>query len=208
MPYSLRTGQPVGEQVAKRYQPGPTSGRDRPNISAAQANANRLNPSQVTATTRGLSYRLAVLAYLARRLAVLPIVAQAAKLNNARRLKWEEAMGRNIAFTSEAPATPPTYNQSVKAGGLVFVSGIGPFDVGTGKVRGETIQEQTRQCDDHLARRGGLCRLERRVGEVVSGKSAGAPRSQATRPHCEPEGVNCRYRRGLTAAAITRGASC
>jgi 2-iminobutanoate/2-iminopropanoate deaminase len=28
----------------------------------------------------------------------------------------------------------------------VFVSGTGPFDLGTGKVKGETIQEQTRQC--------------------------------------------------------------
>jgi len=28
----------------------------------------------------------------------------------------------------------------------VFVSGTGPFELGTGKVKGETIQEQTRQC--------------------------------------------------------------
>jgi 2-iminobutanoate/2-iminopropanoate deaminase len=34
----------------------------------------------------------------------------------------------------------------VKAGGLIFVSGTGPFELGTGKIKGETIQEQTRQC--------------------------------------------------------------
>lgn len=34
----------------------------------------------------------------------------------------------------------------MKAAGLVFVSGTGPFDVVTGAVVGETIQEQTRQC--------------------------------------------------------------
>jgi 2-iminobutanoate/2-iminopropanoate deaminase len=60
-------------------------------------------------------------------------------------------MGRNIVFTSEAPAPPATYSQAVKAGGLVFVSGIGPFDVVTGKIRGETIEEQTRQCLTHIA---------------------------------------------------------
>jgi 2-iminobutanoate/2-iminopropanoate deaminase len=34
----------------------------------------------------------------------------------------------------------------VKAAGLVFVSGTGPVDPATGKIEGETIQEQTRQC--------------------------------------------------------------
>jgi 2-iminobutanoate/2-iminopropanoate deaminase len=60
-------------------------------------------------------------------------------------------MGRNIVFTKEAPAPPPTYSQAVKAGGLVFVSGIGPFEAGTGKVLGETIEEQTRQCLRNIA---------------------------------------------------------
>src|SRR6195256_6043710 len=55
-------------------------------------------------------------------------------------------MPRNIVRTSQAPASPPTYSQAVKAAGLVFVSGTGPFDPSTGKIRGETIQEQTRQC--------------------------------------------------------------
>lgn len=55
-------------------------------------------------------------------------------------------MSRQIIRTSDAPAPPPTYSQAVKAAGLVFVSGTGPFDVATGTIKGETIQEQTRQC--------------------------------------------------------------
>ena len=55
-------------------------------------------------------------------------------------------MARQIIRTADAPAAPPTYSQAVKAAGLVFVSGTGPFDVATGAVRGETIQEQTRVC--------------------------------------------------------------
>ena len=50
------------------------------------------------------------------------------------------------AQTATAPAAPPTFSQAVKAAGLVFVSGQGPFDAVTGKVKGETIQEHTRQC--------------------------------------------------------------
>jgi len=60
-------------------------------------------------------------------------------------------MSRKIILANEAPAPPPTYSQAVKAGGLVFVSGIGPFEAGTGKVRGETIEEQTRQCLTNIA---------------------------------------------------------
>jgi 2-iminobutanoate/2-iminopropanoate deaminase len=37
------------------------------------------------------------------------------------------------------------YSQAVVAGGLVFVSGQGPFDPATGAIVGTTIQEQTRQ---------------------------------------------------------------
>ena len=55
-------------------------------------------------------------------------------------------MPRHVVRTTGAPPSPPTYSQAVRAGGLVFVSGTGPFELGTGKVKGETIQEQTRQC--------------------------------------------------------------
>jgi len=55
-------------------------------------------------------------------------------------------LAREIIRTADAPAAPPTYSQAVRAAGLVFVSGIAPQDPATGKVIGETIQEQTRQC--------------------------------------------------------------
>jgi 2-iminobutanoate/2-iminopropanoate deaminase len=55
-------------------------------------------------------------------------------------------MPRHVISTTDAPPAPATYSQAVKAAGLVFVSGTGPFELGTGAVKGETIQEQTRQC--------------------------------------------------------------
>jgi 2-iminobutanoate/2-iminopropanoate deaminase len=55
-------------------------------------------------------------------------------------------MTRDIVRTPNAPPSPPAYSQAVKAAGLVFVSGTGPHDPVTGKIVGDTIQEQTRQC--------------------------------------------------------------
>lgn len=55
-------------------------------------------------------------------------------------------MPKQIIYTEKAPKPPAAYSQAVKAGGLIFVSGQGPFDPATGEVAGETIQEQTRQC--------------------------------------------------------------
>lgn len=55
-------------------------------------------------------------------------------------------MARDIIRTANAPSPPPTYSQAVKAAGLVFVSGTPPLDPVTGKIVGDTIQEQTRQC--------------------------------------------------------------
>jgi 2-iminobutanoate/2-iminopropanoate deaminase len=54
-------------------------------------------------------------------------------------------MPREIIRTTDAPKPPPTYSQAVKAAGLVFVSGTGPYDA-LGTVTGSTIQEQTQQC--------------------------------------------------------------
>jgi 2-iminobutanoate/2-iminopropanoate deaminase len=54
-------------------------------------------------------------------------------------------MSRVIIHTDQAPQSP-AYSQAVKAAGLVFVSGQGPFDPKTGEVVGTTIQEQTAQC--------------------------------------------------------------
>src|SRR5580693_8136583 len=55
-------------------------------------------------------------------------------------------MAREIIRTPNAPSPPPTYSQAVRAAGLVFVSGTGPQHPATGKVVGDTIQEQTGQC--------------------------------------------------------------
>jgi Endoribonuclease L-PSP len=55
-------------------------------------------------------------------------------------------MSRQVIRTNNAPPSPATYSQAVKAAGLIFVSGTGPFELGTGAVKGETIQEQTHQC--------------------------------------------------------------
>ena len=58
-------------------------------------------------------------------------------------------MPREIVNTPDAPGSAAygsfPYSQAVKAAGLVFVSGQGPFDPQTGSVVGETIQDQTRQ---------------------------------------------------------------
>ena len=55
-------------------------------------------------------------------------------------------MSREIIRTTDAPKPPPMYSQAVKAAGLVFVSGTGPFDPISGAITGNTIQEQTEQC--------------------------------------------------------------
>jgi len=55
-------------------------------------------------------------------------------------------MTKQIIHTDDAPKSLAGYSQGVKAAGLVFVAGQGPFDPMTGNLVGETIQEQTRQC--------------------------------------------------------------
>jgi 2-iminobutanoate/2-iminopropanoate deaminase len=54
-------------------------------------------------------------------------------------------MSREPIRTDRAP-TNAHYAQAVRAAGLVFVSGQGPFDAATGAIVGATIQEQVRQC--------------------------------------------------------------
>ncbi len=51
---------------------------------------------------------------------------------------------REIVSISDAPSSP-LYNQAVKAGGLVYVSGLVGIDVTTGGLAGPTIRDQTRQ---------------------------------------------------------------
>jgi 2-iminobutanoate/2-iminopropanoate deaminase len=66
-------------------------------------------------------------------------------------LRYTGLMPRTVVRTANAPSSPPTYSQAVKAAGLVFVSGTGPVDAETGKIKGESIQEQTRQCLTNIA---------------------------------------------------------
>lgn len=60
-------------------------------------------------------------------------------------------MALDIIRTSDAPTAPPTYSQAVRAAGLVFVSGTSPHDPVSGRIVGETIQEQTRQCLQNIS---------------------------------------------------------
>jgi len=55
-------------------------------------------------------------------------------------------MTKEIIHTDNAPKSLAGYSQGVKAAGLIFIAGQGPFDPVTGNLVGETIQEQTRQC--------------------------------------------------------------
>jgi 2-iminobutanoate/2-iminopropanoate deaminase len=51
---------------------------------------------------------------------------------------------REVISTPDAPSSP-LYSQGIRAGNHVHVSGLVGIDVGTGRLAGETIQEQTRQ---------------------------------------------------------------
>jgi 2-iminobutanoate/2-iminopropanoate deaminase len=63
----------------------------------------------------------------------------------------ELIMPRDIVFTPNAGKPPSMYSQAVRAAGLVFVSGTAPTDPATGAFKGDTIQEQTRQCLTNIA---------------------------------------------------------
>jgi 2-iminobutanoate/2-iminopropanoate deaminase len=63
----------------------------------------------------------------------------------------ETIVTREIIRTADAPSPPPSYSQAVRAAGLVFVSGTAPQDPATGKIVGDTIQEQTRQCLQNIS---------------------------------------------------------
>ncbi len=60
-------------------------------------------------------------------------------------------MARQIVVSARAGKPSPLYSQAVKAAGLVFVSGTPPTDPETGKIKGDNIQEQTRQCLTNIA---------------------------------------------------------
>jgi len=49
-------------------------------------------------------------------------------------------VAKQIIHTEKAPKSLAGYSQAVKAAGLVFVAGQGPFDPVTGGLVGEAIQ--------------------------------------------------------------------
>ncbi len=53
--------------------------------------------------------------------------------------------------TGGAPAPAGAYSQGIRVGDLVFTAGMGPIDVSTGKVVGDTIEAQTELTIDNLA---------------------------------------------------------
>lgn len=55
-------------------------------------------------------------------------------------------MDRVTVSTPHAPAGLAGYSQAVRAGGMVYVSGMAPVDAASGAIVGDTIQEQTAQC--------------------------------------------------------------
>ena len=67
-------------------------------------------------------------------------------------------MPRQVITTSSAPSSP-LYSQAVKAGSQMFISGTTGMDPSTGRMAGDTIQEQTRQaltnCEAILREAGG-----------------------------------------------------
>ena len=52
-------------------------------------------------------------------------------------------MAKHRIFTTAGAAPVGAYSQGLRAGDFVFVSGQGPLDPATGKVVGDTIEEQT-----------------------------------------------------------------
>ena len=96
----------------------------------------------------------------------------------------------------DASGPPVGHGRAAKAGGMVYVSSIGPVDPETGQVVNGGIKEQTRQClrepqgeargGGQLARQGRLGQLvaarpgrvrhvQRGVGALVPGRHAGRP---------------------------------
>jgi 2-iminobutanoate/2-iminopropanoate deaminase len=122
---------------------------------------------------------------------------------------------RNIVRTPNAPQSP-VYSQAVRAAGLVFVSGTGPQDPVTGKIVGDTIQEQTRQCLKNISAilDAAGSSLERVVSvtvilleesdfagmneertTVVSGEPTRSPGREIASQNSRYEDLDCSYRR-------------
>ena len=58
--------------------------------------------------------------------------------------RW--ATGEVVPVSSEADTVTVGLGRAVTAGGMVYISSVGPVDAETGKVVGTSVREQTRQC--------------------------------------------------------------
>jgi 2-iminobutanoate/2-iminopropanoate deaminase len=52
--------------------------------------------------------------------------------------------------TNKAPVPAGPYSQGIQFGNIIYTSGQGPIDTVTGKVQGDTIEEQTEKTLDNL----------------------------------------------------------
>lgn len=96
-------------------------------------------------------------------------------------------MPREIITTSEAPSSP-LYSQAVRAGNHIYVSGTVGVDISTGKLAGESIQEQTHQA---------LANCETILKTAGSGRRIRTERSRRDRrPACTARGFR-RLQRGV-----------
>jgi 2-iminobutanoate/2-iminopropanoate deaminase len=59
-------------------------------------------------------------------------------------------MDQEVIFTKAAPGVVGPYSQGVRAGGFIFTAGQIALDPVTGKMVGETIEEQTRRVLENL----------------------------------------------------------
>lgn len=57
---------------------------------------------------------------------------------------------KKVIKTDKAPAAIGPYSQGYRAGDFIFVSGQGPLNPQTGKIQGDTVEEQTRQTLENI----------------------------------------------------------
>jgi 2-iminobutanoate/2-iminopropanoate deaminase len=60
-------------------------------------------------------------------------------------------VAKHVIRTDSAGPPLGAYSQGIRAGDFIFVSGCGPIDATTAKVRGETVTEQTHVVLDNIA---------------------------------------------------------
>jgi 2-iminobutanoate/2-iminopropanoate deaminase len=59
-------------------------------------------------------------------------------------------MAKEVIHTSRAPGVVGPYSQGIRAGGFVYTAGQIALDPATGKLVGETVEEQTRRVLENL----------------------------------------------------------